>query len=1456
MLSGIIRKVARSKRGITLTELIVAMTLTSIFAVVCIALINPISNLYQKTVKLSRAQLLADSIVDGIRKECDGIKFDDKNSVWIADSTKRNEEDTNEKELLALNPQTLRASDSKGGDILIIQKNNNYAEAIYACVGISNKNKSEVTKLDADGQHGHAVDALFKAGGDNLQKGKVHFGYYKAKENDDGIYPFQAYDYTNPVLASTYGKYTVKLAFSNLTYKEYKNDEGEVTRKYPSYVECQIKVYDGDCSDSDVLFKGPIYTRSTIISFSANGSGVGKGGHVAPDKKTDIYVNVVWLNDKNQMIDWPNTVEHVNVSLYVKNILQRQFPLVKKTSVPKDKIGFHFTDVDIDGKVIVESEDLKSKGFDVSISGDENRGFVIKYKHSSEKTVKLVCGEYFASLLGRDTNIRKKIKHVVFGSKSQWADVVKNASGTTVAIPIDAPLDKNEPASRRKDDYMFYKVTGADGSVTVYVLSDDGTFVLNEDCTKMFQNCVEVQTITGISGPGTDTSIFDTSRVETMKSMFESCASIENFLMPNFVTSTCKSTFGMFKGCASVITYDFSGWDTSKVENMDYMFNYFHSVRKDGYGSDEPFELNISNLSFDSCTTMKYMFAADADQWAIQVTSHNLTRIVLPDSINTSKVTNMQGAFANNKHLVQIVNLNELDGDKITSCKGMFSNCQKLENVSMTGFVHSCCTSLEAMFENCYALQVARFTDWDTSGVTTIKGMFKNDSELVSVIGLNGRDFSKLTDCDSPFNGCTKLLDLNISGIKIPLIKTADNFKKLFVGSSIQNLDMSEAQLGLTTFEKLFHSNKQFETIDFSNVKTGNVSANNMFSFCTNLTSVNISCTNSDSFKLTDATQMFKGCTKLTSVNIEKLITSKCSNIEEMFYNCSVLPVISFKGSDFSGLNTMRDLCRGCKELKTLDLKTECVTSTNLINCQSIARLCEKLETVRISGLCVSSFQQSFEECHALKTLDLSDIDATQCTTLATMFSKCYVLEEFDFNCFKRGSDGVLNLSKVIAIRQMFNDCWSLKSVKHMTNINFSSILNEYTHVDFNSGNETIYKSLLEAFANCLVLNELDISGIQIPKIDNSGAFTSLFNKSSIQILKMPNATLGLSSVEGLFNKNASFSYIDFSNVVLASNKVSTKTMFKGCPNLVTVKVDSETSGSFKSTNAVEMFSGCDKLKTVSAKGLICSACKDMSNMFLNCHVLNKLDLNGCDTSGVLDMSYMCSGCSDLSFDSSGWSNWDTSNVTNMSYMFKDCCYDYSKSNDEALRTKVYTINISNFSFKSVTNMKYMFSCGSIKNEDYKYDILDTIIMPDGTNDNGNAPDVENIMYMFMWRYNTTEIRNLEHFNTGNNLKYARSMFSYVGCKVLDIRGLNFQNLANSDDGSSYIFDNCHFVETIYADPNKNYVPSKGGGFFSNCYVIKGGAGTTFISNDKKYAKIDGGTGNEGYFTDYHERTA
>ena len=78
------RQNRHSKKGITLVELIISMTLTAMFAVICVALMNPISRMYKGTVKITRAQLLADAIIDSIRKECDGLKTDENTTVWIA----------------------------------------------------------------------------------------------------------------------------------------------------------------------------------------------------------------------------------------------------------------------------------------------------------------------------------------------------------------------------------------------------------------------------------------------------------------------------------------------------------------------------------------------------------------------------------------------------------------------------------------------------------------------------------------------------------------------------------------------------------------------------------------------------------------------------------------------------------------------------------------------------------------------------------------------------------------------------------------------------------------------------------------------------------------------------------------------------------------------------------------------------------------------------------------------------------------------------------------------------------------------------------------------------------------------------------------------------------------------------------------------------------------------------
>ncbi|MCR5488445.1 MAG: prepilin-type N-terminal cleavage/methylation domain-containing protein, partial [Saccharofermentans sp.] len=127
---------SHTKKGITLVELIVAMTLTSIFAVLCVMLINPIERTYKSTLKLARAQLLADTLVDSIRKEVDDVRHEEVTDVWITNLSGADDR--------ALLDQNDHAPNLPSGNTLVFRRNNNYTEAIYAAVGITNDNKQDV----------------------------------------------------------------------------------------------------------------------------------------------------------------------------------------------------------------------------------------------------------------------------------------------------------------------------------------------------------------------------------------------------------------------------------------------------------------------------------------------------------------------------------------------------------------------------------------------------------------------------------------------------------------------------------------------------------------------------------------------------------------------------------------------------------------------------------------------------------------------------------------------------------------------------------------------------------------------------------------------------------------------------------------------------------------------------------------------------------------------------------------------------------------------------------------------------------------------------------------------------------------------------------------------------------------------------------------------------------------
>ena len=144
--------------------------------------------------------------------------------------------------------------------------------------------------------------------------------------------------------------------------------------------------------------------------------------------------------------------------------------------------------------------------------------------------------------------------------------------------------------------------------------------------------------------------------------------------------------------------------------------------------------------------------------------------------------------------------------------------------------------------------------------------------------------------------------------------------------------------------------------------------------------------------------------------------------------------------------------------------------------------------------------------------------------------------------------------------------------------------------------------------------------------------------------------------------------------------------------------------------------------------------------------------------------------------------------------MFRDC-------------SKLEQLDISRFKTSKVTNMRYMFSgCSSL-----------------------NKLDISS--------FDTSKVTDMSH------------MFAYCsGLSQLDISSFNTSEVTHMGG----MFYTCLNISTIYAS-NKFNVDNviEGDSIFYGCNKLTGAKGTKYgmYKSDIKYARIDGGSSNPGYFT-------
>ena len=289
----------------------------------------------------------------------------------------------------------------------------------------------------------------------------------------------------------------------------------------------------------------------------------------------------------------------------------------------------------------------------------------------------------------------------------------------------------------------------------------------------------------------------------------------------------------------------------------------------------------------------------------------------------------------------------------------------------------------------------------------------------------------------------------------------------------------------------------------------------------------------------------------------------------------------------------------GCSKLTSLDLSN--LNTSNVTSMNSMFYGCSGLTALDVSNFdtsSVTSMGYMFYGCSGLTALDVSNFDTSNVTSMRSMFGGCSGLTALDVSSF--------NTSRVSEMTAMFSSCSSL------------------TTLDLSNFNTSWVREMSSMFYSCSSLTTLDLSS---------------FNTSYVMYMGV------------MFSGCSGLTTLDLSNFN-TSNVQNMSGMFMGCSGLTTLDVSSFNTSNVTSMGS--MFDNCSGLTTLDVSSFNTSKVTDMWGMFRKCSGLTALDVSYFDTSNVTSMGSMFEDCSQLTviYGSNGW---NTDKVTDSGNMFSGC---------------------------------------------------------------------------------------------------------------------------------------------------------------------------------------------------------
>ncbi|MBO5884452.1 MAG: BspA family leucine-rich repeat surface protein, partial [Clostridia bacterium] len=617
-----------------------------------------------------------------------------------------------------------------------------------------------------------------------------------------------------------------------------------------------------------------------------------------------------------------------------------------------------------------------------------------------------------------------------------------------------------------------------------------------------------------------DLSGFDTSQVTVMDYMFNGCSSLTSLDLSNFDMTNVTSVSRMLYGCSGLTTLDLSSFDMTNVTNVSSML----------YGTTNLVEIvaprNVSDSYKIDLYKNFYNKATGAGPYT-QITAANC-------SASTTNKTTLTTGFA--------ISYN-LNGGTVETANPSLYNRKTTEQT----------ITLNEPTKEGYGLASWEFTT-NTTPASTISGnVLTIPANATGKISLKANLLKSEGYLNRSWRNLLGLSDSEIKEIYIQKEKPAgyESMTAKSVGSNEYNVASYSGECfdvtayytthssgsGYTVYitcpytifapkmsDNLFSDLSSLIKIEFLNFDTSKTSS--MHSMFTNskMETLDLSCF--DTSNVTTMSQMFRLCDKLVTLNVESFNTSKVTSMYSMFAYCKKLEnvdVSHFKTGAITESDGLVYMFNECNSLISLDLSNWHISTVTSLN--SMFQNCSKLTSLDVSKWNtsnVTSMYCLFTGCKKLATIDVSKWNTSKVTTMHAMFASCESLQSINVSSF--------DTSNVTDMSGMFEVCYALTDITGLKKLDTSKVTdmnrmfyycNKLTSLDVSGFDTSEVTNMSYMFNNCIYLTSINVSNFNTSKVTNMQSM--FYACRNIEYINISNFDMTkVTTVSGMFSSNDS----------------------------------------------------------------------------------------------------------------------------------------------------------------------------------------------------------------------------------------------------------------------------------------------------------------------------------------------